>query len=89
LIVPTLQVYFENMVEPCSLSNKSYNLWMGCLYLIVMFLMALQSMHIILHVPSFLGIRITDMTTKLILCCTTLFPTTLSLIFRSLWPLRD
>jgi len=62
----------ENMVSPCNSSIKSSNLGMGCLYLMVMLLIALQCMHI-LHVPSFLGTRITSIAQELMLCCTHLF----------------
>jgi len=47
--------------DPCNSSSMSFSLGIGCLYLMVMLLMALQSQHI-LHLPSFLGTNKTGTT---------------------------
>jgi len=67
-LYPLFKSILENMVASCNSSSKSSNLGMKCLYLMVMLLMALQSMHI-LHVPSFLGTIITNIAQGLMLCC--------------------
>jgi len=68
-LYPLFKFILENMVAPCNSSIKSSNLGIGCLYLMIMLLIAQQYMHI-LHVPSFLGTRITGIAQGLMLCCT-------------------
>jgi len=59
----------EKIFAPCNSSNILSSLRMGCLYLMVMLLMALQSQHI-RHLPSFLGTNNTITSQGLKLFCT-------------------
>jgi len=64
-----LKSILENTQAPCNSSRRSSNLEIGCSYLIVILLRALQSVHI-LQVPSFLDTNITGTTHEIMLSCT-------------------
>jgi len=78
-------------MAPCNSSNISSNLGMGCLYLMMMLLMALQSQHI-RNLPSFFGTNNTRTTQGLKFFAPNLYPRvlvleTLSPLF--LWDLSN
>jgi len=59
--VVLLRSILEKIFAPCNSFNMSSSLGMGCLYLMVMLLMALQSQHIC-HLPFLLGTNNTGIT---------------------------
>ena len=69
LVQIRIKIKQRKLIDPYNSSNKSSNLGMGCLYLMVILFIARQSVHI-LHVPSFLGTRMTDIAHGLMLSCT-------------------